>query len=360
MKKQEMQVMVIGADNHGEWPKDTFCAFQDYGMDSQFIYTNTVLKGMDSSTSIEERASLEKIKNFFRLHAMPIFNVIKAVRRSMSERDFLKKLLSFHEPGKSMLVFFVWTPPSVRLLKKLKGRKGIRLVLWQGEPPVRNAKWMPSFPYFEHIFCVDEEWFDLFGEGAKEKISFLPLSSNPKKNFPLEKDDAVNPEFAPDIAFVGSYGVERAETLSSLKDDNLKIYGYWWEPGMNQFPWLKEKYYGPVSNEEANKIFNNAKIPIGILPVLDPYGFVITQRVFDIALTGNFQVSGYTPAIPKMFGEAIPMFRNKEELKKLVDYYLPRPEERKRLGAEVHTIAMKGHTYESRIRTILEVLEIEE
>ncbi len=355
--KNEFQVIVVGADCHNEWAKDVYLAFREFGVDTELVYTNTLFGGMDSSTSVTARAFLEVFKNFFRLHANFFFEFIKRIRRWMSERTLVNRMASFRKPGKKMLVIFIWTPPSVSILKKLK-KKNLVLVLWQGEPPVRDLGWARSFPYFDHIFFVDEEWIPLFAEELRGKTSFLLLSSSATKHFPLKKAECGG--FSADIAFVGCYRKERAETLSILKDHDLKIYGYWWEPGMGQFPWLKEKYRGPVSNEDANRIFNSAKIAIGALPIPVEFSHVVTQRVFDISLAGNFQLSGYTPAIPKIFGDSVPMFRNKEELGEKVDYYLAHPEERERLAAKAHAIAMKEHTYANRIKTMLEVLGIKQ
>lgn len=353
----DAQVIVVGPDNHGEWPKDTYIGFKEAGYNTEFVYTNTVLGGMNSQSSVASRAFLEKIKNFFRLYASGIFKLVKEVRRQMSERSLLKRMDSFRKPGAKLVVLFMWTPPRVSLLKKLKKKKDTVLVMWQGEPPVRDPSWNPSFPYFDHIFCVDEEWFELFDPEVQKRMTFLPLTSSTSKHFPLPKNE-LDPQFASEVAFVGYFRRERAETLSVLKDNDLKIYGYWWEPGFQEFPWLKGKYFGPVSNADANKIFNTTKIAIGSLPVITSYMNCITQRVFDVSLAGNFQLSGYSPAIPKIFGDSIPMFRTPEELKKLVDHYLPRPEERARLAAKAHAIAMKDHTYANRIKTLMDTLAL--
>lgn len=352
----DTQVIVVGADYHGEWAKDVTLAFRAVGMGAELVYTNTLFGGLNSASSVKGRAFLETIKEFFRQHARFFFDFIKGVRRQMAERSLLKKIASFHKPGEKLLVLFIWTPPGETILKYLKKRGGITLMMWEGEIPLGHPGWIPSFPYFDHIFSVDEEWIPLFEKEVQGRTTYLPLSSSPTKYFPL-KNEGKDGRFASDIAFVGYYRPERAETLSVLKDRDIKIYGYWWETGMEAFPWLKEKYGGPLSNEDANQAFNEGKIQIGRLHSPVPYGNTITQRVFDIALAGNFQLSGYSAAIEKIFGKSVVMFHNGEELKKLVDYYLAHPEERQRLAGEAHAIALKDHAYASRIKTIIETLQ---
>jgi len=346
------QIVVVGADYHGEWAKDFYLAAKERGLESELVYTNTLLGGMGSSR-MKAKVRQEVVKEFFRKYALPLFNLIKRARRSMSEYEVVRKIELFQKPGEKLLIVFIWTPPSVSLLERLKRDKNTTLVLWQGEPPVRNPEWNKAFPYFDHIFCVDEEWSPLFEDAVRGKMSFLPLSSNEKKFFPLSKE-AKDDRFNSDIVFVGYYLPERAQMLAALKDRDLKIYGYWWENGLAEHPWIKDIYGGPVSNEDANKIFNGAKIAIGTLPGVASYSqTIITQRVFDISLAGNFQLSQYSPTIPKLFGDSIVMFRDRDELKRLVDFYLDHPAERKKLAAEAHAIALKSQSYKSRLRTIL-------
>lgn len=349
------KVFVVGADYHGEWTKDVYTTFRELGIDAELIYTNTLFGGRDSSKDVSSRAFIEKIKEFFRQNAHFFFEFIKKVRRQMSERTLVAKITAFHTPGKKLLILFIWTPPSVSLLKRIKKEKDIILVMWQGEPPVRDLKWAPSFPYFDHIFIVDEEWIPLFDEALQKRMTFLPLASSPATHFPLKENER-DKKFVSQIACVGYYRPERAETLSVLKDYDLKIYGYWWEPGMERFPWLKKRYYGPASNEVANQVFNGTEIAIGNFTVPSSFNNNITQRVFDVSLVGNFQLSSYSPAIPKLFGNSVPMFHNREELKTLVDYYLSHPEERQRCADEAHMIAMRDHTYASRVKALMKTL----
>jgi hypothetical protein len=357
MMDKKSRVIVVGADYHGDWAKDVCLTFRELGVPAELVFTNTVFKRVDNNNDVSKRARLEKVKQFFRQNARPFFNFVRERRRRMSERTLLREIHSSRKFGEALFVIFIWTPPSAEVLRNLKKMEGITLVLWQGEAPPRGPQWAPSFPYFDYIFSVDEDWLPLFAEDVRKRVCFLPLSSSSAKFFPLKAEEK-DKRFAFDIGFIGYYAKVRAETLAPLKDHDIKIYGYWWESGMDEFPWLKEKYGGPLSNDDANQVFNAGKIQIGrMIDPSVPYSNTITQRVFDISLAGNFQLSGYSPAIKKIFGDSVPMFHNGEELKKLVDYYLVRPEERDRLAVKAHAIAL-NETYTNRIKTLIEVLGI--
>ncbi len=345
-----MKAIIVGADWYGEWAKDVLSAFREIGLDADIIYTNTVFGRGSGSNDVAARANLEKFKDFFRNHARFFFDLVKKIRRKLAERALARRIKSLYDPREEMLVLFVWTPPSAGLLKSLSKKNKIKLILWQGEAPPRNPAWAPSFPFFHHIFSVDEEWLPLFSGQIQGKLSYLPLASNPAKFYPLEgKED----KFSSDIVFIGHYAPERAQALSVLADRDLKIYGYGWEKGINRFPWLADKYRGPISNEDANLAFNNGKIQIGRLSVPVPYGNTVTQRVFDAALAKNFQLSEYSEAIERIFGDSVVMFRDARDLRKLADHYLARPEERRRLAEKAHDIAIKDHTYANRVQEIL-------
>src|ERR1700685_4239608 len=100
----DTQVIILGADYHGEWAKDVCIAFNQAGMKAELIYTNTLFGGMNSASSVQGRKFLETIKQFFRNHARFFFDYVKEVRRTMSEKVLLKKIASFHKPGEKLLV----------------------------------------------------------------------------------------------------------------------------------------------------------------------------------------------------------------------------------------------------------------
>jgi len=359
LDKTKDHVIVIGPDYHGDWPKDVYLALQDAGVSSELIFTNTVVRGTDNDRDVRIRATVEKIKRIFRNHAKPIFNLAKELRKRISERDLMRRIRSARRVDGNLFVMFLWTPPRLQFLRRLKKLNDITLVLWQGESPTIDANWPKTFPYFDRIFSVGETWLSMLDSETRKKASVLLLASSPAKFFPIKPEEN-DERFIGDVIFVGYYINNRADLLSVIKDYDLKIFGYRWENGMKEFPWLKEKYHGPLSNEDANRAFNGGKIEISrtLTQPDHPYSISITQREFDIALSKNFQLCAYSPEVEKVFGDSVPMFRTREELKDLVDYYLPRPEERNRLAEKANAIVLSGHTYAHRIRELINALDI--
>jgi len=349
-----MRVIVVGPSWYGNWVDYFYEALITIHADAKVIYTNTLAGSSLGYGSDATMRTFEKIKKVILKVSPKLFGFLKGVRRAMSEKDLLRQIEEMGEK-KKIVVLFVWTPPGIKILKKLSTRDNIKTVYWIGEPLSRNAKWRSTLKYFDHLFLIDSpEWSgDLTADEVK-KSSLLPLSSTPKVFKPLE---SVDEKYLCDVAFVGLYRKERAEMIESIKDYNFKVYGFGWEEAEKEFPWLSGKVMGSAQLEEMNEIFNGAKISIGSLGV----SFVenlptLTQRVFDIALGGGFQLSQWNPLTEKVFGGSVPLFKSTEDLAEKLDYYMKHTEERERLAKESYEIALKS-TWEDRAREVLHIFD---
>lgn len=83
-----------------------------------------------------------------------------------------------------------------------------------------------------------------------------------------------------------------------------------------------------------------------------------TGRPREIALTGAFCLTEYSPAMDIMFkpGEEIDYFRNREELLEKVRFYLANPEKREALAAAAHARAVADHREDVYLPRMLEEL----
>ncbi|MEI7480746.1 MAG: glycosyltransferase [Elusimicrobiota bacterium] len=81
-----------------------------------------------------------------------------------------------------------------------------------------------------------------------------------------------------------------------------------------------------------------------------------TGRPREIALTGSFCLSEYSPALETVFklGEEMDFFRDKAELLEKVRFYLANPEKREALALAAHEYAVKNYREEIYIPRMLE------
>lgn len=352
------KVIIVGAAWYGDWAKGFYMACKRLGLNAEIVYNNSLPAPLGGSahrvTSLFERSKRIAIRL-----SPALFRFLKKWRRRLAEREILIRV-GIPQPGERVLVIFIWTPGSEWVLKKLRSQAGIILVLWQGEPIVRDSSWESLFDYFNHTFIVDDGiWLAELSEYNRQRTRLLPLSSDESIFYTLSSP--VPEKYRCELSFIGKFIPKRAETLSIFKDKDIKIYGYDWEKGYTQFPWLLGKCFGPISTEEANLVYNGSKIVMGTLGgpkdhliKKDPYT-TTTMRTFDIALAGAFQVCERVALTQRIFGDSIKMYDSPEELRELVEYYLTNSDERRMLAKKAHEIA-QGHSYTARAKEILRVV----
>ena len=73
------------------------------------------------------------------------------------------------------------------------------------------------------------------------------------------------------------------------------------------------------------------------------FGF-INNRIYDATAAGAMVISDYMPEIEAEYGDTIPMYKNKEELRKLLNYYLSHEEERQRRAEQARGITLHKFT----------------
>lgn len=351
------KVIIVGAAWYGDWAKGFYGACKRLGLNAEMVYNNSLPAPLGGNTN-KATSLFERGKRIVTKISPALFRFLKKWRRRLAEREILMRVGTV-KPGEKVLVIFTWTPGSESILKKLRKKEGVILVLWQGEPVIRDSSWEPLFDYFHHTFIVDDGiWLSELQEKNRKRTGLLPLSSDESIFHILT--ESIPEKYRCELSFIGKFIPKRAETLSVFKDRDIKIYGYDWEKGYEQFPWLKGKYMGPISTEEANLVYNGSQIVMGTLGgpkdhlvKKDPYT-TTTMRTFDIALAGAFQVCEQVALTSRLFSDSIKMYSTPEELEKLVEYYLAHSDERKALAKKANEIA-QNHSYTARAKEILRV-----
>lgn len=141
-----------------------------------------------------------------------------------------------------------------------------------------------------------------------------------------------------DIAFVGTMYNERVKMLDELIQcfPNVKwaIYGEY-APIRKPVQWLKwvfsgkHKYYQNknIKKEMVNELYNSSHIILSIVRDNQEDGW--SSRLPEILGTSSFQITNYFASVEKEFSDSLVMYRNLNELKSLLTYYLSHDEERK-------------------------------
>lgn len=177
------------------------------------------------------------------------------------------------------------------------------------------------------------------------KAVYVPQFTNPEKFYP-----APDLALASDILFVGSNWHDRTSLRYALEAGfTVAVYGYNWQgivpPEMYKAPY--------IANTELNRYYSSAKIVLNDhRPDMKDFGFV-NNRIYDATAAGALVISDYMPEIETAYGDAVPMYKNKEELARLLEYYLAHEEERQALAAKARRITLEKFTNAAAARAVL-------
>lgn len=136
----------------------------------------------------------------------------------------------------------------------------------------------------------------------------------------------------------------------------LDVYGNGWERALDEnthFWWKKEQ----VPNEELKYYYSSADIVLNdTRDDMVEAGF-ISNRIFDVTACKGFLISDYIPEIEEFYGDSIPMYKNKEEFKALIEYYLAHPEERLKKAERAYKITREKFGADKVIKEMLDKME---
>ncbi len=161
-----------------------------------------------------------------------------------------------------------------------------------------------------------------------------------------------NDEYKFDYSFIGtiSHGYRREDKYLYPFIDNNDLIGV--VAGVTR-PGLCKQY---VTHNDLNMIYNSTKINLNfhydIQKGIDTR-YDLNGRVFEIALSGNFQLCDNHPYVTILFGNSIPTV-NAENFKDSFYYYLSHEDERFELAEKSRKICLEEHTWKKRMSDLLE------
>jgi spore maturation protein CgeB len=283
---------------------------------------------------------------------------------SIINQDFIDEALLF-SPDVILVISSSGNKILPEFLGRLKQKLDIPLVTWFGDDPLRFYQETKNVLHYDYLFTADPSLIAQLRLITKNPIEYLPAAADPDIFKPVKLTDDEIAQFECDIGFVGAAssgdggGVMRAKILESISSYNLKIYGDPdWKRLYKDFPFLKSAFQGRILPvQETNKLFNAAKIVMNIHHPQNKYWASI--RTFEIGASGAFQLADMRKGIEDLFklNEEIVCYSSIQELRELVDYYLRHSEERIAIAQRLREKILQQHTYQHRMRTILNCIK---
>jgi len=169
-----------------------------------------------------------------------------------------------------------------------------------------------------------------------------------------------------DVVFVGSGFPGRIKTLEGVdwQGIDLGLYGAWSLLGSRN-RLRRHLRAAIIDNRMTSELYRKAKIGINIHRTARAFkrdttyiesAESLNPRCYELAACGEFFVSDWRAELDDVFAGAVPVFRSSEELERLIRYWLPRDQEREKIGRQLSTL-VRQHTFDNRVEKMLATFE---
>lgn len=228
-----------------------------------------------------------------------------------------------------------------------------KTVLWfPDDPRFFNSLVKYIAPHYDYVFTASEKAVEMYKGIGVTDIYHLPFACEPSVHRNVRLTEEEMRRYKCDVCFVGSYVPRRARILGKLREFDLKVYGPYWGAFAGGIK-ANTGLWGP----EMVKAFNAAEIVLNI-HVKSDLAYKPNMRVYEATGSRAFLLTDKPYGLERLFslGEEVTCYNDERELIALVEYYLDYSEERVKISAKGQERAYREHTYEERIRKILELV----
>jgi hypothetical protein len=203
---------------------------------------------------------------------------------------------------------------------------------------------------------------DLEAFGQKNS-SFLPHAYDPVVHQPRKPTPELVKDLGCDLSFIGTWSAKKQRILeqfvSMRPHVSVKIWGNYWQRLPRSSPLCSRATFKPITGIGYASAISCSKINLGLLSERwagASSGDLITSRTFHIPACGGLLLHERTADLLQFFEEGISCmcFEGVEELANKVDQLLPDEGLRTRIARRGREVVIASHSWDHRIRTILD------
>jgi len=253
-----------------------------------------------------------------------------------------------------------------QLVKKLAKHK-IKHIYWATEDP----RWTRECSFRCIEILKPDAVLTIHPESVSKYLRLgipaghLDFGCNPEFN----KYEPPTGKYAYDVALVGNGGKEwksyRKNSVEILlkplveREYNIAIWGKRWDRFNEElmgFKIPKAMIKGELPYEETNKVYNSAKIIIG----LQNDKGMLTSRTFEVLGSGGFLLTVPTQAVNNLFKNNVHLTcsSSPEDTVNLVNFFLKDTKARQEIAQKGQWEVYSNHTYKERAGEILNFLQL--
>lgn len=237
-------------------------------------------------------------------------------------------------------------------------KAGYKIFYWVDSPAAGSqAKDLLSgLKFADEVFTSDPTKEFMSNLLHPSEYHFLPVGGDPDSyhHIPGSKKEY-------DVVFVGSLspqtgdGVIRSEIITNIpKKYKVAVFGNYASYWSRFYPRLKDVVASskPLPAAEVNKIYNEAKIVLGIHTTF--HYEMVSGRVHEAALAGAFQIVDWRGGLDKLYPENLmPRYYYVREINSLIEYWINRPEEMEKIAAKAREHALAHNTWRHRAEEMM-------
>lgn len=217
------------------------------------------------------------------------------------------------------------------------------------------------------------KYYDLLSSYSIEDVEHLNAGGLNCHYFPATTDRTIYRDLnAPktiDVSFVGAMYPDRREMLTRLVKDMpdvaFEFYGEYapLRKPKQYLEWMTDKRLHAcfknrvIPVERVNEIYNASRICLNLNR--SNAGNSWAGRFADIVATRSFQITTYNEYIDQVFGESVETFKDYEELKQKIRFYLAHASQAEQKGEASYDIYFdaSNHLFIDRMRIILDAYQ---
>ncbi len=193
--------------------------------------------------------------------------------------------------------------------------------------------------FFDVVFVAQKDYVAAYRQAlGHEQVYWLPLAAAPDVHCRHDLPTLY------DVAFVGSVAAAHKRSSSRMRRLQLLAARY-----------RTNDVFAPTPVEEVGRIYSQARIVFNTSIAGD-----VTMRVFEGTASGALLLTDSVQnGLAELFavGQELIVFADDQELVDKVDYFLAHEAERAAIAAAGYRRTHAQHTYEQRVRRIVEVLQ---
>jgi len=246
-------------------------------------------------------------------------------------------------------------PITPGVIRRIKARLNTVVVNFFPDNPL----WMIPFVCIEayDVFFTKERYaLRSLQQVGITNLHYLPMYCVPAMHHPVTLTPEEQDRYVSPISFVGSHYPYRERFLRELAGYPVRLWGTGWRDAADAG--VRRMVAGPAVWGRAKlAVYSGSTLSLNHHhPMNDIVG--VNTRTFELAASGACQVVDWKDELSPLFkpGEEVVAYRDLDELRRQLDFYLAHPDEARAIGQNALKRALGEHTLRHRIEEMLAVL----